>query len=270
MGVLLKFPADDHRPLPAHVPVSKDRIKYPNCPSFRRTLSISIGAFFSLLVVLLVFPDFLATEFLTFSEIGQRAFGRCLTSFERVPLDTLEEVMLNTPNEDKVKEWSQYYTSGPHLAGKNYSQAVWTKDRFEEFGISAEIVTYEIYTNYPISHRLALLQGKGAGDLNVLKGSDDIHDEKAFEVVFEASLEEEILETDPTTGLKDRIPTFHGYSAKYVSFSFYSAMDTNSLPSGNVTAEYIWANYGTFRDYEDLTRYGVNLTGKIVICRYGN
>lgn len=39
--------------------------------------------------------------------------------------------------------------------------------------------------------------------------------------------------------------------------------------SGNVTSEYIWANYGTYRDYEDLILHGLNLTGKIVLCRYG-
>ncbi|KAG5742517.1 hypothetical protein H9Q70_014677, partial [Fusarium xylarioides] len=34
----------------------------------------------------------------------------------------------------KAEEWSRYYTSGPHLAGANYSQAEWTRDRWEEFG----------------------------------------------------------------------------------------------------------------------------------------
>lgn len=128
--------------------------------------------------------------------------------------------MLSTPSEVKAKVWSQYYTSGPHLAGKNYSQAVWTRDRFEEFGIPAEIVTYEIYTNYPVSHRLALLQGKSRDNSSLSRRSNEIHSGKAFEVVFEASLEEEVLEEDPTTGLKDRIPTFHGYSAKYVYLPF--------------------------------------------------
>lgn len=126
--------------------------------------------------------------------------------------------MLSTPSEAKAKEWSQYYTSGPHLAGKNYSQAAWTRDRFEEFGIPAEIVTYEIYTNYPVSHRLALLQGKDASNSSITRRDNAFHDEKAFKVVFEASLEEDVLQADPTTGLKNRIPTFHGYSAKYIFF----------------------------------------------------
>lgn len=43
----------------------------------------------------------------------------------------------------------------------------------------------------------------------------------------------------------------------------------SDILSGNVTAEYIWANYATYRDFEDLSKKGVNITGKVVLCRYG-
>jgi hypothetical protein len=43
----------------------------------------------------------------------------------------------------------------------------------------------------------------------------------------------------------------------------------SDILSGNVTAEYIWANYATYRDFEDLSKNGVNITGKVVLCRYG-
>ena len=89
-----------------------------------------------------------------------------------------------------------------------------------------------MYLNYPLDHRLALLEDG--------------------EVKFEASLEEDILSEDPTTGLPDRIPTFHGYSA-----------------SGNVTASYVFCNYGTYSDFEDLQKAGVELEGKIALIKYG-
>lgn len=145
----------------------------------------------------------------------------------------LQEIVLDTPDPDKAREWSKYYTAGPHLCGKNLSQAEWTRDKWSEFGIPhTEIVTYEVYLNYPLDHGLALLEdGK---------------------VTFEATLEEDVLPEDSTTSLPDRIPTFHGYSA-----------------SGDVTASFVFCNYGTYADFEDLEKAGVELTGKIALVKYG-
>jgi N-acetylated-alpha-linked acidic dipeptidase len=162
-----------------------------------------------------------------------RANGETALSFK-----DLEAILLDTPSSELAEKWLQYYTSGPHLAGKNLSQAEWTRDKWEQWGISSHIVAYDCYTNYPVDHSLALLkQSKHS---------------KSWDVDFKASLEEDILEEDATSGLEDRIPTFHGYSA-----------------SGNVTGSFIYVNYGTYQDYEDLINIGVNFTGKIVIARYG-
>lgn len=147
--------------------------------------------------------------------------------------DKLKEILIATPDGEKAREWSRYYTAGAHLAGKNLSQAEWTRDRWTEWGVDhAEVVAYDVYINYPLDHRLALLRGG--------------------QVEYEASLEEDVLEEDPTTGLPDRIPTFHGYSA-----------------SGNVTASYVFCNYGTFADFEDLQNANVSLAGKIALVKYG-
>ncbi len=74
----------------------------------------------------------------------------------------------------------------------------------------------------------------------------------AWDVAFKASLTEDVLEEDPTSGSKDSIPTFHGYSA-----------------SGNVTGQFVYVNYGTYADYEDLVHAGIDLVGKIAIAKYG-
>lgn len=144
----------------------------------------------------------------------------------------LKEILQETPDPEKAREWSTYYTAGPHLAGKNLSQAEWTRDKWEEWGIKSEIIAYETYINYPLDHSLALLEDG--------------------RVAFQATLEEDVLEEDPTTGLPDRIPTFHGYSA-----------------SGNVTAQYVYCNYGTYRDFEELQHAGIELEGKIALVKYG-
>lgn len=39
-----------------------------------------------------------------------------------IPYEKLKEILLETPSSEHAREWSKYYTAGPHLAGKNYSQ----------------------------------------------------------------------------------------------------------------------------------------------------
>lgn len=129
-----------------------------------------------------------------------------------------------------ARNWSIKYTHETHLSG-SYPLAKWTKDKFEEYGLKASIEKYYVYLNTPKDHALHLL-----------------HKDK---VVYTAPLKEDELEEDPT--LKgDTVPTFHGYSA-----------------SGNVTAEYFYANYGRKQDYERLVELGVDIKGKIAIVRYG-
>ena len=157
----------------------------------------------------------------------------------------LQDILLTTPQEDKIRHWSEYYTAGPHLAGKNFSQALWTRDRWQEFGVQdSSIVSYDVYVNYPLGHRLALLE----------KSSKSTREGKEleYEVKYEASLEEDVLKEDPTSGLENRIPTFHGYSA-----------------SGNVTAQYVYVNFGTYQDFEDVLKANISLEGKIALVKYG-
>ena len=162
-------------------------------------------------------------------------------------------MLIDTPKEEKVREWSQYYTAGPHLAGKNLSQAVWTRERWQEFGVEASIVDYDVYINYPVGHRLALLEEESKSKTIHAKGKQGPDMEKSkYKVKYECSMEEDVLDEDPTSGLDDRIPTFHGYSA-----------------SGNVTAQYVYVNRGTYQDFEDLIKANVSLKGKIALAKYG-
>ncbi|KAF4556045.1 Transferrin receptor-like dimerization domain-containing protein 2 [Elsinoe fawcettii] len=151
---------------------------------------------------------------------------------EGITFEELKKILNETPDEETARKWSDYYTAGPHLAGKNLSQAEWTRDLWESFGVSSEVVPYDVYINYPDDHGLVLY--------------------KDGEVSFRATLEEDVLEEDPTTSLPNRIPTFHGYSA-----------------SGNVTGQYVYVNYGTYRDYEALVDAGIDLKGKIALAKYG-
>jgi N-acetylated-alpha-linked acidic dipeptidase len=69
---------------------------------------------------------------------------------------------------------------------------------------------------------------------------------------FVASLEEAVLEEDPTTGYPNRVPTFNGYSA-----------------TGSVSAEFVYVGRGQKVDFERLLSLGVPLEGKIALTKYG-
>ena len=164
----------------------------------------------------------------------------------------LQQILLDTPSEEKEREWSEYYTAGPHLAGTNISQAIWTQERWQEFGIAdSRLVAYDTYLNYPLGHRLALL-GKSRKNGLAEDADSTLENSEAWNVQYEARLEEDVIDEDGTTSLPDRIPTFHGYSA-----------------SGNVTAPYVFVNYGTYQDFEDLQKANVSLEGKIALVKYG-
>ncbi|KAK9461446.1 uncharacterized protein V1516DRAFT_664602 [Lipomyces oligophaga] len=151
----------------------------------------------------------------------------------KMSLFDLERLLFRVPDAEHVRQWSEYYTSGVHLAGTNESMAQWTAEKFKEYGIKSEVVTYHTLLNYPVDHSVSLIGVNG-------------------KLVYEASLEEDMLPEDPTSMRQDRVPTFHGYSA-----------------NGNVTGEYIYVNYGRQEDYELLESHGLSLKGRIVIARYG-
>jgi N-acetylated-alpha-linked acidic dipeptidase len=225
---------DERTPLVATVYVAQRPRRTPHS-TLRRFCTIALGVCLIIVAILFLIPVTLNPRDRD-SPVSSEAWSHpCPPSWpESAGLNYAElvELLLETPKEDKAREWSEYYTAGPHLAGKNLSQALWTREKWEEWGVKTEIAAYDVYINYPLDHRLALLDGK--------------------KVKFEASLEEDIIPDDPTTSLVDRIPTFHGYSA-----------------SGNVTAPYVFVNFGTFQDYEDLVAANVSLKGKIALAKYG-
>jgi len=229
---------DERTPLITTIRVEPRRPRYRH-NVLRRFCTIALGSSLIALVVLFLIP----VAFLP----GHRHRRPHVPNphiphpDNQVSYEELQKILLETPKEEKAQEWSRYYTAGPHLAGKNYSQVTWTQERWTEFGIQADIIAYDTYINYPLGHRLALYEK-----------TNSKKDKDTWKVKFEASLEEDVLEEDPTSGLVDRIPTFHGYSA-----------------SGNVTAPYVYVNYGTYQDFEDLIKANISLKGKIAVAKYG-
>lgn len=142
------------------------------------------------------------------------------------------EVIKGVSNES-IANFSQVYYTGPsHLAGEGQELLRYTEDKFKEFGLTTQLESYEVLLNKPLGHQVSLLDGD--------------------KVLYRLSLEEDVLSEDPATSRDDRIPTFHGYSA-----------------SGNVTANYVYANYGRKSDFDALKKAGISCEGKVVLMRYG-
>ena len=73
------------------------------------------------------------------------------------------------------------------------------------------------------------------------------------ELYWQADLLEDGDPLDETAArYKDSVPPFHGLSA-----------------AGEAIGQLVYANYGTKDDYDRLVESGVNLTGKIILARYG-
>lgn len=126
-----------------------------------------------------------------------------------------------------------YMTSDAHLAGQNYELVNYTAEKFEQFGFTSEITQYDVLLNYPVDHKVDLLNEKG-------------------KVYHSLSLTEPAVKYDDSTDRSDSVPTFHGYSA-----------------NGTATGEILYANYCTREDFEALQEAGVDVRGKVTLCRYG-
>lgn len=107
---------DENTPLIQTVQVGPPRRRYPH-QTWRR--------FFTLICSAILIGGFGLFVFQTFF-IGPRHHhghpGSWLPGKSRLSYEELERILFDTPDPKKAEEWSRYYTSGPHLAGANYSQ----------------------------------------------------------------------------------------------------------------------------------------------------
>ncbi|KAF2193055.1 Zn-dependent exopeptidase [Zopfia rhizophila CBS 207.26] len=151
------------------------------------------------------------------------------------PLSALETILHSEPDASRAVEWSYYYTSQSHFPGEGKAQGLWTKKKWEEFGMpETEIVKYNASISAPVFPRLALI---------------DTSETSSPSVMYEAKLMEELPFNDTS---KIQTPAFHGHSS-----------------SGNVTAQFVYANFGREQDYDDLEQNHVEVKGKIAIVKYG-
>ena len=143
-----------------------------------------------------------------------------------------EAVFLGTPTPEKARTWLAWLTEEPHVAGTPQERKVaeYVRDRLAEFGLETEIVTYEVFLNYPKRVAIRLLEPE----------------EEPLATM------EDFLAEDKDSSARGVFPGFHGYGA-----------------SGEASGQVVYANYGTRADFEKLEEVGVSVAGRIVLARYG-
>ena len=123
-------------------------------------------------------------------------------------------------------------SSEPHHVGSPGSRNVAEKiqQRFREYGFETRMDVYQVLFPEPKTRILEMVSP----------------------VSYQAILKEPALKEDATSGQSGQLPTFNAWSA-----------------DGNVTAEIVYVNYGLSADYEELSKMGIDVKGKIVLARYG-
>ncbi|EFQ88315.1 hypothetical protein PTT_15837 [Pyrenophora teres f. teres 0-1] len=147
-------------------------------------------------------------------------------------LNPNEELLVTSFDNTSIASWSSYYTHRRNVAGESDAVPKWTAGKWAENGFDTRMDSYHVHLDYPVHRSIALDYGNGS--------------------TYHATLEENVVEEDETTGYADRVPAFHAYSG-----------------SGNASATYIYVGRALQEDFKRLINLGVNLKGKIALAKYG-
>ena len=137
------------------------------------------------------------------------------------------------PEPQNLRDYMQRLSARPHHVGSPYDKdnAEWMLAKFKEWGLEANIETFDVLFPTPKERLVELLEP----------------------TKFTAKLQEPALAVDPTSNQQaEQLPTYNAYSA-----------------DGDVAAPLVYVNYGIPDDYEKLDRMSVSVKGAIVIARYG-
>ena len=146
---------------------------------------------------------------------------------------------LAVPDPKLAAEHLRILTAEPHWASspEDYKTALYVAGKFKAAGLETEIVPYRVYLNKPVKILVEAFDSKG---VKLMSGPTPEH------------VDPTLFGGDPFQDDPRILPAFNG-----------------SSPSGDITADVVYVNYGTLADFKQLARLGVDVKGKIVLVRYG-
>jgi len=127
-------------------------------------------------------------------------------------------------------------TAQPHHAGSPYeiTLADYVADQMKAAGLETTKYEYSVLIPWPGARTIDIVAPGAPGKTVPL------------------DVEEETLKGDKWAAMPGILPAYNAYS-----------------PSGDVTADVVYVNFGVPADYETLAAMGVDVKGKIVLARYG-
>ena len=144
-----------------------------------------------------------------------------------------EKTFLAVPDPRLAREHLRILTSAPHVAGspEDLKTAEYVLEKYQAAGLDAYIQQYRVWMNLPLDIKVEMVAPKGV----TMIGPSPEH------------VSDDPFQDDPRI-----LPAYNAFS-----------------PSGDVTADVVYANYGRLEDFKKLQEMGVDVKGKIVIVRYG-
>ncbi|HEY5212908.1 MAG TPA: M28 family metallopeptidase [Acidobacteriaceae bacterium] len=150
-----------------------------------------------------------------------------------------DKTFLAIPDAKLAGEELKTLTADPHWASspEDHKTALYVAEKFKAAGLHTEIQEFRVWLNKPAKIEIEAFDASGK---KLMSGPTPEHvDPKAYG-------------GDPFQNDPRILPAFNGSSA-----------------SGDVTADAVYANYGTLEDFKKLASLGISVKGKIVIVRYG-
>jgi N-acetylated-alpha-linked acidic dipeptidase len=166
------------------------------------------------------------------SGIGEPRSLLCWPEQARAAQLVGEATLLDDASPDRLRQWHDLLASEPHVAGTpgDLREVERIAAAFRDMGLRVQEHEFWAYLCLPDAAVLQVVSPERV-DLGI---------------------REDILKEDPYTAGPDLTPGWNAYSG-----------------DGDVTAEVVYANYGTKEDFEKLATAGVECKGKIVLARYG-
>ena len=171
----------------------------------------------------------LANTFAATNTVPLLGFG-LTTSMRQRELESRFDAVLLRQN---LRDWMKRLSARPHHLGSPYDKenAEFIAAQFRAWGYDTHIETFQVLFPTPKTRIL----------------------EMTAPSPFAAGLREPPVDQDPTSALtSEQLPTYNAYAK-----------------DGDVVASLVYVNYGRPSDYEVLERNQVDVSGKIVIARYG-
>lgn len=149
-----------------------------------------------------------------------------------------DAAFMAVPDAKLAGEHLRILTAEPHWASspEDKKTADYVAAKFKAAGLNTRIDEYRVWLNKPVKIEITATDANGK---QLMAGPTPEHVDKAYGG--------DPFQDDPRV-----LPAFNG-----------------SSPSGDVTADVVYANYGTLADFDRLKQLGVDVKGKIVIVRYG-